>query len=229
MIEETQKIGDLDARAISSAWRAEYLRSGLTYPNDRQLDYTYDGLDRLNTVADAGAALAIADYDYIGSYRVLVRAYPHNDTRMTYLDDAGTSDVGYDGLRRPVQLRHLRTDNSLIVGFTHIYERMNNKLTEEKLHDPANTQVYTNDSSYRLIDFDRPNARGIAPLHSDWQLDGVGNWQKVETTESGAPVTETREHSSFNELINREDGAPIDLDYDDNVKPPLSVWLPLSS
>ena len=131
----------------------------------------------MNTVADAGVALPIADYDYIGVGRVLVRAYPQNGTRQTSLDDTGVLDLGYDGLRRPVQLRHLRNDDSLIVGFTHTYDRMNNKLSEQKLHNQANSEVYTYDSAYRLIDFDRANVGSLAPLHSDWKLDGLGNWQ----------------------------------------------------
>lgn len=205
VIEETQQIGPLGAEAITSAWRAENLRSSLTYPNDRQLGYTYDNLDRLNTVADVGAALPIVDYDYIGAFRVLVRAYPQNDTRMTYLNDAGNSVDGYDGLRRPTQLRHLRGDNSLIVGFTHEYDRMNNKLNEQKLHDPVNSETYAYDSAYRLINFDRPDAGAIDPLHSEWDLDGVGNWDQVDGLD--------RTHSSFNELLT-ENGTTFD--YDDN-------------
>jgi len=205
VIEETQKIGSLPAKAISSAWRAENLRTHLTYPNDRALEYSYDGLDRLATVADQGAAQNIASYQYIGVYRVLERHYPLNGTRMTYLNDAGDSNVGYDGLRRPVRLRHLRADKSLIVGFTHSYDRMNNKLTEGKLHDRVNSEVYAYDSAYRLIRFDRPNAGAVKPLHSQWSLDGVGNWQQVDT--------DTRQHSSFNELINSNGSR---LNYDDN-------------
>lgn len=213
VLEETQQIigwkpAPNPPKVISSAWRAENLRSGLAYPNDRQLDYTYDGLDRLNTVADEGAAQDIADYDYIGSWRVAERSYPINRTRMTYLNDAGDADVGYDGLRRPVQLRHLRLDSSLVVGFTHTYDRMNNKLNEVKLHDAANSEAYDYDSAYRLVQFDRPGVGAITPLHSEWTLDGVGNWQQVDG--------ETRQHSSFNELIHVEDGSPFNLDYDDN-------------
>src|SRR5258708_18978463 len=137
IIEETQQIGSLPARAIDSAWRAENLRKSLTYPNGRVEVYTYDRLDRLATVADQGAALPIARYKYIGVNRVLERDYPINGTRETYLDDAGATDIGYDGLRRPVLLRDLRSDNSLIVGFKYednaghpAYDRMNNKLRE---------------------------------------------------------------------------------------------------
>jgi RHS repeat-associated protein len=203
--EENQQIGSLPAQTISTGWRAENLQSTLAYPNDRVVEYTYDDLDRLNTITDQGAALPIVDYDYVGTSRVLQRRYPLNGTRMTYLDDAGTADSGYDGLRRPVELRHLRNDNSLIVGFTHSYDRMNNKLTEGKLHDDANSEVYSYDSAYRLTSFDRPNAGAIEPQQSDWTLDGVGSWQQVDG--------ETREHSSFNEIVSRDSTT---LQHDDS-------------
>ena len=111
----------------------------MIYPNGRVVNFTFDGLDRLNTVADQGAPQPIVDYDYIGVRREAQRLYPINDTRMTYLDDGGTADVGYDGIRRAVKLRHLRSDDSLIVGFEHtLYDRRNNVLNENKLHDSAN-------------------------------------------------------------------------------------------
>ncbi|MGQ0444903.1 MAG: RHS repeat domain-containing protein, partial [Beijerinckiaceae bacterium] len=207
IIEETQKIGELPAKAISSAWRAENLRTRLTYPNDRALEYNYDGLDRLATVADQGAAQNITDYKYIGVNRVLGRRYPINGTRMTYLDDGSDTDVGYDGLRRPTRLRHLRADNSLIVGFTHTYDRMNNRQIEEKLHATGESEGYDYDSAYRLIKLDRgalndsktaivtPSAN--VPIQTSWNLDGVGNWASINAG------TETRQHSAFNEIVRR--------------------------
>lgn len=208
MVEETQQLGSI-TQIISSSYRAENLRSSLTYPNQRTVAYTYDDLDRLNTVTDVGAPLAIVDYDFIGTGRVLNRAYPQNGTRLTYLDDSGSSDLGYDGLRRPVQLRDLRNDNSLIVGFTHLYDRMNNKTTEDKLHSPENSEVYAYDAAYRLVNFQRPQEGAISPAQSEFDLDGVGNWQKVDG--------EARKHSSFNEILSRDTGnGPVTLTYDDN-------------
>src|SRR5262249_50332912 len=81
VIEETQQ-----GLAIDSGWRADDLRSSLTYPNGRVEVYTYDTLSRVATVADQGAAQAIAVYQYIGPDRVLERLYPQNGTRATYLD-----------------------------------------------------------------------------------------------------------------------------------------------
>jgi RHS repeat-associated protein len=208
VIEERQQIGAEPVMVISTGWHAENLRSRLVYSNSRVLVFTYDHLDRLATVGDQGATLPIAEYDYIGADRVLERIYPQNGTRETFLDDAGTTDVGYDGLRRPVQLRDVRDgDHSLIVGFTYTYDRMNNKLSEGKLHDPGNSETYAYDSAYRLVSFIRAPG-GITPLQSTWSLDGAGNWQQVDGF--------SRQYSSTNELIQKSDPAAANYVYDKN-------------
>ena len=225
VVQETQQIGNLPIQVISSAWEAENLRVGLTYPNGRKLEFTFDGLDRIQSITDEGAAEAIVDYDYIGVGRVLERRSPINDTRLTYLNDAGDTDIGYDGLRRTVELRHLRdADNSLIVGFQYGYDRMNNRIFQRRLHDLNNSELYEYDSVYRLINFERgelnadgdgiTNPSGDVSQGQEWDLDGVSNWDQVTTTdENGADTTDNREHSSFNELISQEG---VTLRYDDN-------------
>ena len=218
VIEETQQFGALAAEAVSYGWRAGNLRTQVIYPDGRVLRYTYDGLDRLDQVVELATSEVIADYDYIGPYRLAQRRYPQNGTRLTFLSDDGTADTGYDGLRRPVRMRHLDGDGSLIVGFAQTYNRQNVKLTEAKLHAPGESEVYTYDSAYRLIGFERGalNAAGDAvetpsanaPAQSQWVLDGVGNWTQVDG--------ETREHSSFNEVLSRTGDAAEALAYDDN-------------
>jgi RHS repeat-associated protein len=209
IIEEAQTIGGQATQVISSAWRADNLRSALTYPNGRVEAYTYDNLDRLKTVSDQGAAQPIAVYNYIGADRVLERLYPQNGTLETFLDDSGTVDIGYDGMRRPIEERDLEADGSLIVGFTYTYDRMGNKLTEGKLHDPANSESYTYDSAYRLLTFNRAPG-GIAPSQTMWILDGVGNWLQVNG--------QSQQFSSTNELIQSAPaaGGPATVLYDNN-------------
>jgi RHS repeat-associated protein len=208
IIEEAQTIGGQPTQVISSAWRADALRSKLTYPNGRVEDYTYDGLDRLATVSDQGAAQPIAIYDYIGVDRVLEQIYPQNGTRETYLDNSGTVDIGYDGLGRPVDDRTLRSDNSLVIAFTYSYDRVGDKLTEVKLHDPKNDESYAYDSAYRLVSFQRPST-GIAPLQTSWKLDGVGNWVQVNG--------QAQQFSSTNELtVQNTSGTPTNITYDNN-------------
>ena len=209
VIEEREQIGAFPSRAVSTGWRTENLASTLTYPNGRVIEFTYDRLDRPNTIGDQGAPSLIADYDFIGGRgRVLQRSFPGDGTRQTSLDDAGSLNVGFDGVRRPVQLRHLRSDDSLIVGFANSYDRIDNPLGEVKLHDVVNNEQYTYDSAYRLTQFDRNDASAIIPTQSTWTLDGVGNWTQVDG--------EAREYSSFNEIITLDDGSVTAVLSDDN-------------
>ena len=76
------------------------------------------------------------------TYSVLVHAHPQNGTPITFLDDSGVTDTGHDGLYRPVQLRHLHNDNSLIVGLGQDCDWMNHRLSEDKLHDATNSEDY---------------------------------------------------------------------------------------
>ncbi len=218
VLEETQQIGSLPVKAISSGRRSENLRSGLTYPSGRRVTFTYDRIDRINTVRDDGAEQPIADYDYIGRARVAQRRYPLNKTRMTFLNDAGNTDAGYDGIRRPVQLRHLREDNSLLIGFAQSYDRTNNKLVEEKLHAKRESELYHYDSADRLIEFQRGSLSQTKdaisvpsadrPLQSAWTLDGVGNWERIDG--------ETRQHSSLNEIVQRDANGVMTPLHDSN-------------
>lgn len=204
-LEETQQIGSETPKAISSSWNSSRLRTSLTYPNGRTITNTFDQLDRVTTIADLGAGTPIATYSYIGGGRVAERDYPLNGTRLTYLDNSGTQDVGYDGLRRPVQLRHLAGATSMVVGFGHAYDRGNNPLIEKKLHSTNDSELYQYDSGHRLLHLargtlDGSNSSIVLPslhtaLQTNWTLDGVGNWQNVDN--------ETRLHNSFNEIIQR--------------------------
>lgn len=198
LIEELQ-----NGKAISGDWFAGEQRSGLTYPNDRKIALTFDHLDRLKTINDIGAATNIVRYDYIGPGRVLERQL-QNGTRLTYLDNNGTTDTGYDPIKRPIELRHLRADNSVIIGFTHAYDREDNKRNEKKLHQPANSELYSYDSVYRVVDFQRgqlnPAGDGIVgpPRRTQaWELDGLGNWK--ENVENG--TLENRTPNQMNEYV----------------------------
>jgi RHS repeat-associated protein len=209
IIEEVQTIGSNPAEAIDSAWRGDSLRSKLIYPNGRIEDYTYDGLSRIKSITDHGASQPIVQYNYIGVDRVLERLYPQNGTRETYLNNSRNVDIGYDGMRRPIQELDLRSKNSLIVGFTYTYDRMGNKLTQGKPYDPANSETYTYDSAYRLLTFNRA-AGGVAPSQTSWNLDGVGNWLQVNG--------QGQQFSSTNELIQSAPaaGGAASLLYDNN-------------
>ena len=71
------------------------------------------------------------------------------------------------------------------------------------------SELYDYDSGYRMLQFQRGTlnsnrtailAPSLAPsLQTNWTLDGVGNWDKVDN--------ETRLHNSFNEIVQRSNSV----------------------
>ncbi|MDA1015349.1 MAG: DUF6531 domain-containing protein [Planctomycetota bacterium] len=229
VVEQTQQTGTRDVRVITSDWNANDRRSGLTYSNGRELSFAYDTLDRLKAISDVPGpddppriAVPLVHYDYIGTDRVLERAH-QNGTQTSMLGPIGIvpgrDDVGYDGLRRVVQMRQVSGHNFDFAGTTRTYDRENNVTSEGKTHDVDNSETYRYDSAYRLTGLDRGLPDGADPSASEgdtrqpqdsrWTLDGAGNWQSVDG--------ETRQHTSFNEVATRTSGGTTTaLAYDDN-------------
>ena len=223
-IEKSCKIGSHPTRVTSYNFDESLSRSGnldpisMIYPDGREVEYHYDGINRLNQINDTGHS-AIVAYDYIGrTPRVLQKTY-QNGTLTT---------MQYDGIRRPTELL---TAHSLqpIIGFDHSYDREDNKLNERKLHDPANSELYMYDSAYRLTTFDRgtldangtaistPTTTAGALQLRDWTLDGVGNWSRLESGIGGVFQTATRQHTNFNEINNVGSDVPSAMfDHDNN-------------
>jgi RHS repeat-associated protein len=240
-VEESQQIGGLSAKATSCnfdivASGAVQQPSACIYPDGRQVDNTYDRLDRLVSRRDHGQAKDIGTYEYIGKDRVAVLTY-ENGTRLTHIGQVAghNADVGFDDLRRVVNHRWEAFtpgtpigNGTRIVEFgykhgdnTPAYDRTNNKKIEEKLHDPRNSEVYTYDSAYRLKTYDHgtlnaaktaiiiPTPTPGALQTQTWNLDGLGNWVSNKHTEGGVMGVEDRMHGSFNEIV-KLTGMPYD-------------------
>jgi RHS repeat-associated protein len=239
-VEESEQIGNLAAQPTSSSFNVNLSNSvgqpsAVIYPDTRQVDSTYDNLDRLVTRLDHGQP-NIGTYQYIGPTRVAVLTY-ENGTRLTYIGQAAgqNADIGYDGMRRVVNMRWEAFtpttplgQGTLIVGFGYqdaagnpAYDRANDKLIEEKLHDPGNSEVYTYDSAYRLTSFARGTLNAAktaiatptntlgALQNQGWTVDGLGNWTANTHTTGGTTGTENRTAGSFNQITTLT-GSPYD-------------------
>jgi RHS repeat-associated protein len=217
VIEEVQSLNDgTAAKAVTSDWFADGQRTGLTYPNNRKLIYAFDQLERPIDIRNNGAGTALATYAYIGG-RVLVRNYPANGTRLTYLDNAGGADIGYDAARRIVRHRNLKnSDNAILAEFEYGHNREDHRLFEKRLHDidglgRAKGERYVYDSLYRVTDFKEGRLDGsnlvIAGTETEtqnWTLDGVSNWATTvqDGTTKNQTITTLNEYSSFGGVTN---------------------------
>src|SRR5262249_27053107 len=131
--------------------------TSLIYPDGRRVDSTFDRLDRLVARSDFGQGAPIGTYEYLGPDRVAVLTF-QNHTRLTHIGHAGghNADPGFDDDQRIV--RHVWEaftpgtplgEGNLLVGFASqdsngnpAYDRADNKLIEEKLHSPDNSEAY---------------------------------------------------------------------------------------
>ena len=226
-IEEACQIGSTPVRVTSYNFDESLSRSGnldpisMIYPDGREVEYHYDGINRLNQINDTNHPSIVA-YDYIGrTPRILQKPY-QNGTLKT---------MQYDGIRRPTQLLTAFSQQP-IIGFEHDYDKEDNKLNERKLHDSINSELYAYDSAYRLTTFDRGTLNtggtaittptitaGVLQLR-DWTLDGVGNWQTNDSQNvGGALLAATRTHTNFNEIAEENVGgasSPRLFDNDSN-------------
>ena len=138
-----------------------------------------------------------------------------NATRLTTLDDTGTTNPGYDQLGRLVKMRHLHA-TTLIAGFGYGYNRESVKTYREDLRYPQLSELYHYDSLYRIIDFQRGTLSaskdaitGTPTTNQTWQLDGVGNW--ANTVVDGETKTQT-----INKMNEYQRFAGKKQVYDDN-------------
>src|SRR5262249_652637 len=131
---QTPPPGSGGPRYSDFGWQAEGLLTSLTYPSGDQVMYAYDNAERLRNMNDAQHPELMATFDYFGLGRLMTRR-AGNGVRLTFLDDSGTIDTGYDGLGRPVLMRHLDPSNTLLAGFDYRYDRAGNRTAARRLHD----------------------------------------------------------------------------------------------
>ena len=248
LVEENQKIGSGSPRAVTCNFDAGEgsirRESSCIYPDEREVENTYDALDRLLTRRDNGQSSDIGKYEYLGRGRVAVLTY-QNDTRLTYIDqDSGqNADVGYDTLGRPIVHRWESFDTDdlgegdLIVGFEHrdgsgnsLYDRVHNKKIEYKTHDEVNSEMYTYDSAYRLTDPSSSTQNGFRRGEfEDGDRDSMAtedvnyyqDWQldglgNWQSVWKNSATAQTRTHSDFNEIVNNN-GTTLTYDTNGNL------------
>ncbi len=209
LIEEVQ-----NDRVISNRWDGDNKRLAMVYPGGLTIEATYDGLDRIDRIGESEERNFIADFDYLGAYRILERTYG-NGVRLTYLDEERNSAAGYDGVKRVVNQKHMTNNNVTIANYMYGYDRENNKLYEARLHETDDFQIiadlYSYDSAYRLKEYRKDTVytadAGVTENNGIvYTLDGVGNWAEVSGDYySVNTINEMNEYTVFNGSVHLYD------------------------
>ena len=176
----------------------------ITYPGGKVVEEEMDKRDRLKTIKDA--------IDQI----IAGNTYDHGN-RITARTFLNTTDIGwnYNQNNWTTQLTHKKGATSLI-DFGYDYDKEGNRLYAKKNHDTSNSEKYTYDALYRLIEFKRGILVGndipSPGKECTWTLDCVGNWLKGPLTcpqSGGCSIT----HNLVNEYT---DICGIVQSHDDN-------------
>ena len=178
----------------------------ITYPGGREITEHMNLRDRLDTIDDATSPPSIVDYHYDLGNRVETRTYRSGVVaNYFYNDNNWILDLAHS------------IGPTLIAGFGHDYDKEGNKLFEEKLHAPTDSEAYQYDDIYRLLDFRVGQLVGstvpVPSIQTEWELDCLGNWNSKTT--DGVP--ENRTHNAVNE-ITAIDAVPIYHDDNGNLQ-----------
>jgi len=139
------------------------------YPSGVSITQFFDLHHRLSEVASDSGTLALFEYDKAD--RLLSKKYPMAGTTTTFT---------YDIVGRVTSML-VSPGSKLNSIFS--YDDNGNRLTENKLHQPNQSEQYQYDADMRLIDFKTGNLSGnniASPAHHEhYQLDAMGNRQSV--------------------------------------------------
>jgi len=232
LIEEGQLLSNsTPLRTSDLRWLAADQVSDVIYPAGRQIHYAYDTADRMVSVTDPSRPESAA-YQYFGLDRVHTRLFA-NGLRSTRLNNSGSADLGFDGARRTILLRHLDASNNVLAGFEYRYDAAHNRASVRRLHHPLpggfRGERYAYDSGNRLISFtegalDVNHQPVSTPADTQtWILDGVGSWAGF--TRNGVAYTDTpNNNNEYDEPQSGgtriDDGIPDD--FQNNASTPMA-------
>ena len=208
-------------------------KSSLVYPNGRGIHYSYHDGGPLESISDtADHANPIVTYEYIGG-RTITKMM-QNGILLDMRGDLGS----FDDLGRPSTYAwgyiyndadpedppEYEVDTKM--SFVYGYDRAGNKTLQYLWPNVNDSQRYAYDSANRLTAYNRgtyvshTNAcENLGATWSDqtiarrWALDGLGNWQSLETKDSTGNTSESRLSTTFNEYSKVDGNAQA---HDDN-------------
>lgn len=137
----------------------------LIYPSGKSIEKELDLRGRLAQVRDGGTPTA--NYVYDAADRVLAREYPGNGITGDYtLNPSG-------------RISNLNYQPGFNVQFNYDYDPAGNRITEEKVHRPNHSQLFSYDATDRLLQVQEGVLTGstISPILSqvDFDFDPLGN------------------------------------------------------
>ena len=226
---EVSTVGLNPSRELKYTYDANGNRDTATVPTGgppNLLTYAYDGLDRVISIQDTDTGF-LSIYDYLGPERIAFRE-GGNSIQKSYMDFLGTTDLGYDGMKRVSEVFYYDGGGAPQTSFAYTYDPESNITSETRLHDLGLGDVWVYDSAYRMSQFKRdvanpaaeaalPGTGGLILRQTDYTLDRVGNWleQTINDLVTGTSGTFGNTPNLLNEYGEKPDDGIADDFFDD--------------
>lgn len=166
-------------KTIRYQYDANGNRTALTDPDNRVTRYTFDALNRVATVTNAGGTTA---YTYDRSSLLTQTAYP-NGTQAT---------VAYDGARRQTNVAN-RQGTATVSSYAYTYDANGNRTQQIETNGAAaETTTYDYDATDRLIEVRYPVTTTV------YTYDAAYNRSTERTTNSATQTVEVDKTYAYN-------------------------------
>ncbi len=194
----------LNGRSTSFNYSMPNRSRTITYPGGRQVVEQLDERARLTSVTDNSLLQdVLANYTYDNGNRKLSQNYLNN----------AQSNFSYDANSRLLSVGH--TLNSL-VQFDYAYDKIGNRLNEQRLHNPNRSREFIYDNLNRLTEDKTGQLAGntIPSPTSQFQyvMDALGNRSRVNENATNTTYT----NNNLNQYTTLSGGINAVLNYDDN-------------
>ncbi|MFO0982588.1 MAG: RHS repeat-associated core domain-containing protein [Planctomycetota bacterium] len=183
-------------------------RTKVTAP-EYERNYAFDELNRITGVTQPSVG-SLFQLSWVGS--------GHRVDTITYGNglkcEIGPS--GYDALKRPIDIKH-NAGGAWYSEFKYTYDKENNRLSEEKVHDHTDCHKFEYDGGNRLRTF-KQGTFNFEALAEDYNLDGAGDWRKhtIGGTERANTTTSLHEYqTSFDDDPAQGGDQGTSVAYDD--------------
>lgn len=185
---------NFDGKTVSHEYNIAGRTKKITYPDNTVVTYNYDSRNRLVSIAKNNVTQVSLQYN--NADQVISRTFANGITSYYQYDFAS-------------RLISISTADGSIQQSAFTYDKVRNKLSVNRLNDPAGSEQFAYDSKYRLVNYKRGVIGGPLSVQNTYTYDAVGN-------RTAADMNGTNTVYSLNNLNQQTSSNALNFVYDNN-------------
>ncbi|MFH1652489.1 MAG: apolipoprotein N-acyltransferase [Pseudomonadota bacterium] len=211
-----------NGKSVTSKYDIKGRRERLTYPSGKVLNFTHDTIDRVTNIDDTKIG-KLSQMTWINRGQV---------GKMEYLNGTSVTKE-YDKLKRTIKHINQFADQSIIAGFESAYDKADNRLYDDFVHNANKGNAYSYDSLSRLTqvaydlsvpktNFSNPQS-GTYSTSEAFAMDSLHNWvtktKRLDSQDPTKKLTTTfisNDMNAYLTAVTTETAEQKDYHYDVN-------------